>query len=59
MKDEPGFFRKFAFCNFHFSMKFSVPFQNAKLIPASYEPDFALQNDALRQENAFFWNIYL
>jgi len=22
----------FAFCNFHFSMKFSVPFQNAKLI---------------------------
>jgi len=36
LKNKPGFFRKLAFCNFHFSMKFSVPFQNAKLIPFSF-----------------------
>ncbi|MCX5911438.1 MAG: hypothetical protein NTV04_05870, partial [Deltaproteobacteria bacterium] len=35
LKIEPGFSENlhFAFCNFHFSMKCSVPFQYAKLIP--------------------------
>jgi hypothetical protein len=37
--------RKFAFCNFRFSMKFSVPFQNAKLMlcPLFLSRDFWFQ----------------